>query len=402
MTSDDALDHDRLRAAGLDPAVAEDLVARARRAVEDAGLPGAQLAVAREGEVVLDVAFGDATPSDRIVIFSCSKAIVAAAIWRLLGDGRLELDAPVADVLDGFGANGKEAITAHHLLTHTGGFPHAPMGPQDWGDQASRRARMASWRTTFEPGTHFEYHPTAGHWVLGALLEELTGTDLPTALRDLVLDPLGLDDLRLGATASHPATARPVQIVGERPTAEAMEAALGMRLDLDELLGEVTDDAKVMISEQPALDVGIPGGGGVATASALALLYQAFLHNPSGLWDPAWLHEGTAVVHCDLPEPLLGHPSLRTLGLILAGDDGKANMRGFAGTGSPRAFGHNGAGGQIAWADPDSGLSFTFLTDGHDRDLLREWRRSPALSNRAAKLTDADADAATATDAGSS
>jgi CubicO group peptidase (beta-lactamase class C family) len=53
---------------------------------------------------------------------------------------------------------------------------------------------------------------------------------------------------------------------------------------------------------------------------------------------------------------------------------------------SPRAFGHNGAGGQVAWADPDSGLSFVFLTSGLDRHPLAHGRRGASLSNRAGVL----------------
>ena len=48
------------------------------------------------------------------------------------------------------------------------------------------------------------------------------------------------------------------------------------------------------------------------------------------------------------------------------------------------AFGHNGAGGQIAWADPVTGLSFCYLTNGLDRHLLRESRRTTALGSLAA------------------
>lgn len=382
-----ALDEDRLREAGLNSSKAKDLVARAAQAVDDANLPGAQLAVARDGEVVFEVSLGGAQPGERFVIFSATKAVVAAAMWRLFGDGALGPETRAADLLEGFGANGKHDVTVLHLLTHTGGFPQAPMGPADWGTREGRLARMASWRAQYEPGTRYEYHPTAGHWVLGALIEELTGRSLPYALRELVLDPLGLEDVRIGSVGDLPATARPVHNIGTRPTPAQMEEAFGIALDLEELIGEVTDEARVMVSEQPVLDIGIPGGGGVATAGALALLYQAMLRNPDTLWDPIWLFEGTAAVHCALPEPIMGHPSNRTLGLILAGDDGLGHLRGFGRTNSAAAFGHNGAGGQIAWADPATGLSFVFLTDGHDRDLLREWRRCAALSSRAAALS---------------
>ena len=51
---------------------------------------------------------------------------------------------------------------------------------------------------------------------------------------------------------------------------------------------------------------------------------------------------------------------------------------------SPRTFGHNGAGGQIAWADPESDLSFCYVTNGRDVNPIREGRRSIGISSRAA------------------
>lgn len=70
--------------------------------------------------------------------------------------------------------------------------------------------------------------------------------------------------------------------------------------------------------------------------------------------------------------------------MIVAGDDGRANYRGFGHTQSARTFGHNGAGGQLAWADPESGLSFCYLTNGYDLDELRQPRRGIGITSRAA------------------
>ena len=69
-----------------------------------------------------------------------------------------------------------------------------------------------------------------------------------------------------------------------------------------------------------------------------------------------------------------------------AGDDGRAAFRGFGHTTSPRAFGHGGAGGQIAWADPSTGISFAWLTDGLDAHLLRQWRRTAGIASRAGRV----------------
>ena len=66
------------------------------------------------------------------------------------------------------------------------------MGPAHWSDRATRQERMASWRLNWEPGTRYEYHPTAAHWVLAELIETVTGTDYRDAVHDLVTAPLGL------------------------------------------------------------------------------------------------------------------------------------------------------------------------------------------------------------------
>jgi len=69
---------------------------------------------------------------------------------------------------------------------------------------------------------------------------------------------------------------------------------------------------------------------------------------------------------------------------VVASDDGKTFMRGMGRTVSPRAFGHNGAGGQIAWIDPDTGISLAYLTNGLDQNVIRESRRTTAIASLAA------------------
>ncbi len=367
--------------------IGADLVARARREVDAGLLPSCQLALARDGEVILDVTLGDpglAGPVDdsRYVMFSCTKALTAGAMWLLLADGSLKLDSRVADLVPEFATNGKEVVTVEQLLTHTSGFPTAPLGPPDWASREKRLERFAGWRLNWEPGTRFEYHPTAAHWVMAELIERVTGTDYRDVINGRVLDPLGLHRLRVGVPPEDQAdAARPVP-VGERPTPEELQAALGIA-ELD--LGEVTDQTLVMLSQPENLAVGVPGGGGVGPARELALYYQALLHNPGGLWDPEWLADATGRIRCTLPDPMIGVASNRSLGLVIAGDDGNAVFRqNFGRTASPRTFGHAGAGGQIAWADPETGLSFVYFTNGLDANVIREGRRGVALSSRAA------------------
>src|SRR5581483_1534610 len=83
-------------------------------------------------------------------------------------------------------------------MTHTAGFPLAPLGPRDWGTKEGRLAAFARWRLNWEPGTKFEYHATSAHWVLAEIIERRTGVEWRRYVREELLDPMGLDDLYVG------------------------------------------------------------------------------------------------------------------------------------------------------------------------------------------------------------
>ncbi|MDQ1520680.1 MAG: hypothetical protein QOI55_1753 [Actinomycetota bacterium] len=369
-------------ALGFDPEALEGLEQRVRQEVDAGLLPSCQLALAREGQVAWVRTVGDATPTSRYVIFSATKALVAGAAWLLIGEGRLDPAERVAEVVPEFGASGKEAITVEQVMLHTSGFPRAPLGPPGWGDRARRLEALARWRCNWEPGTRYEYHPTSAHWVLAEIIERRSGEDYRAFIRRRIIDPLGLRDLRLGMLPGDPSVSNvaPLVSTGEPPTPDELEAVLGIRALP---VTEVTQEALLEFNDPDNLAVGVPGGGAVSTAADLALYYQALLHNASSLWDDAVLHDATSTVRNRLPD-YLGVPANRALGVVIAGDDGKAHLRGFGHRVSPRAFGHNGAGGQIAWADPETGVSFCYFTNGLDEHVLRQSRRTSGIASRAA------------------
>jgi CubicO group peptidase (beta-lactamase class C family) len=366
----------------LSDAALDALAARARRDVDDGLLPSSQWALALDGKVVAGETVGDAPAGDdsRYVIYSCTKAVVASAIWQLLAEGSLRLSDRVGDLVPEFATNGKEAITVEQVLLHTSGFPHAPMAPRRWSDRDARLEAFSQWRLNWEPGSRFEYHPTSAHWVLAELLERIDGEDFRAVVRRRVLQPLGLDALGLGVPAAEQAELARPTLVGEPPTAAEWEAVLGIP-GFD--VGEVTDEALVQLSRPEAVEAGVPGGGAISTANDLARFYQALLHNPGDLWDPAVLADAVGTVRNTFPDPQTGVPANRALSIVVAGDDGQAGMRGFGHTVSPQAFGHGGAGGQIAWADPATGVSFVWLTNGLDRHHIRQWRRTAGIGSKA-------------------
>ncbi|MDX6286544.1 MAG: hypothetical protein QOG53_2029 [Frankiales bacterium] len=356
----------------VDAAALDELLSRVQHEVETGRAPSCQLALARDGQLVADVTFGDAPAGARYSVMSVTKAYVAAGTWLLLGDGSLTPDTRVVEVIPEFGANGKEAVTLEHLLTHTAGFPNAPMRPGEGRTSAGRVARFASWRLDSEPGTTMAYHGTSAHWVVAEMIERVSGQDYRTFLNERVAVALGLERLRLGVPPEEGGDVVEISMVGDSG---------GGNLGID----EAVPDVLLLYNEPDVRAVGVPGSGAVSTAADVAMLYQALLRNEPPLWDPVVLADGTGNIRNRLVDPLRGVPANRTLGLAVAGDDGHAAVREFGLEAGPRTFGASGLGGQIAWADPDTGLSFCWLTNGLLADIVATYKRTTALSTRAAR-----------------
>lgn len=373
---------------GLVPERVEALRERARREVDEGHLPSAQVALAKDGEVVLFETYGDADDATRFPIFSATKGFVIAAFWQLIDEGKVKPSDKVADHLEGFGEGGKQDITVEQVMLHTSGFPFAMLGPPEWRTHEERVATYPSWGLTFEPGSAYTYHATSAHWVLCDIVTASTGIDHREFVRQRITEALGLDGFAFGIPADEQTGLAEVVHVGEPITPDELEALIGVReIPAPEGSLAAMPDFAAMLNQPEAREVGIPGGGAFSTAADVVTFYQALLRNEPRLWSDEVLADGTSRVRNRLTDPMMGVPANRALGMVVAGDDGLQHMRGFGKTESPRAFGHNGAGGQIVWADPETGVSFCYLTNGHDRHMLREGRRTVGISSRAGLVT---------------
>jgi len=378
---------------GIDSSKLEDLFTRAEKEVREGILPSAQIAVARNGKIAGMRTFGRVTHEGRearatnetlYCVFSSTKAITSAAAWMLIEEGKLDIEARVADLVPEFGTNGKESVVVEQLFTHTAGFPMAPFLPAEFKDRARRLEVFSRWRLNFEPGTRFVYHPSSSMYVIAELIERLSGMEYGEFVRERIAKPLELDDLWVGLPRSLHGRLADIEHVGDAMTEEDFRAA-GLPVPPET---EVTENALQSFNRPEVREAGIPGGGGTMTAAELALFYQALLRASAAddgtrLWREDTILAARQIRNADFCDPVFGKPANRGLGLMISGDETR-NYRGFGHTNSPDAFGHGGAGGQIGWADPATGISVGYCTNGHDRNPIRQARRGIGISSRAA------------------
>jgi len=381
---------------GLNPDKVQALFDRAEREIKEGVLPACQVAIARDGKIGAMQTFGravqggsekPATDATIFVTMSATKAITSAALWILIQEGKLRPEDKVVKYVPEYGTNGKDLTTIEHLLIHTSAIPVAPGGPRDWADRKRRLERFAQWRPDHTPGEKFAYHVHANFWPIGEIIERISGRDLRDFVRERIAQPLGLPDLRLGIPAALNGRVADLAWVGQ-PASDDDYKKLGVTPPRAGL-SSINEDAVLEFNEPAVRESGFPAGGCITTAADLALFYQALLNDGRSwdgkqIWQPEMLREARRIRSGDLKKPLLGVLANRALGIVIAGGDGKANLRGFGRTNSPEAFGHPGFGGQIGWADPATGISFGYVTNGFDRNDLREGRRSVALSSLAA------------------
>jgi CubicO group peptidase (beta-lactamase class C family) len=358
----------------VSPAAIDALVARARRDIDSGRLPAAQLAVAHEGELVVSEAFGDATTDSRFHTFSAIKPLVSLTVLELAAEGLLGLDDRVGAYLPTFAANGKAGITISHVLLHSGGFPHARLRVEAWIDRDARLATYETWESAGEPGAGYEYHPSSAHWVLADLITEVTGRHHVQVITERMLDPVGLPAMLAIETADQ-GDVKDLVSVGELADPDA-HVMFGV-----DPRSEVTNENLEAFNDPGIRASGHPGGGGIARAQDVAMWYQAVLHDPS-LLVPEVRDDALTTVR-QRGTGGLGVATCRTHAFVLAGDDGKANHRGHGAGASPLAFGHNGAKGQVAAADPDTGVSYCYMTNGIEHDDLVSGRRAIAIATRA-------------------
>lgn len=335
------------------------LTALIERHIADGRYPGCQIALARHGKLALFKSFGNAAtePAPRAaaddtlwLLYSNTKVVTAVALWALAERGLFSFSDKIADHVPEFARNAKGNITVLQVITHQAGYPNAVVGPDAWADHKRLREVVCDFPLEWSPGSKVHYHGQSAHWTLGVLIEALTGKDFRDVIRETVAEKLGL---------------------GKELFVGLPESEFGRAADMHEPLTSGGGSRPLADNNTVAWrKSGAPGAGGYATARAMAALYQMMLNGGElaarRIVSPRLLQYAIRNHTGDRVDEFMGMPMHRGLGPHVRGTT--ENVRGLGGFASPRAFGHGGVGTSYCWGDPDSGVSFAYITNNRIPD----------------------------------
>jgi CubicO group peptidase (beta-lactamase class C family) len=305
---------------------------------------------------IADATTGRPWESDAVVlVYSSTKGVTSVCANRLIERGALDPDATVASYWPEFGAGGKDAITVAQLLSHQAGLPLVEgdftLGEVLAWDPMVRA--LAAQEPIWPPGTAHGYHMRTFGWLVGELVRRIDGRTIGTFLREEIAAPLDLDFWIGLPDAIEPRVAR--LVMPKHDLGKFLKQLGG-----DLLLAKVFANPADLFGyndmwNTPALRAAeLPSSNGVGDARSLARLYASCIGDVDGVRTlvPATVAAATVEQACG-KDAVLMTDSCFGYGFMLGRSFGAANR--------PAAFGHAGAGGSLAFADPDARLGFGYV-----------------------------------------
>ena len=359
---------------------------------ESHGEVGAAVAVYLRGEPVVDLWGGWYAPDrerewDRntlVNVFSTTKGLTAFCAHRLVEQGLLDVDAPVAQYWPEFAAGGKEQLPVRLLLNHSAGLAsiREPIEFEDWYDWEKMTSLLAAQEPWWTPGEAHGYHAITYGWLVGEVIRRIDGRSLGTYFREEFAAPLGLD-AHIGTGPEFDARIAPL-LDPLPPEGDGVALQLPDTSELEEgsFLWSVLANPPGMTSlaaltaerDWRAAELGAVNGH--ATARELARLYAAVAHGGEidgvHVLAPETVEAGTELQHegRDYVTQQMGVDFSMKFALGWLLNDAETMPIGP----NARAFGHAGAGGSLGFADPEAGVGFGYTLNQMQNDGIDEPR----------------------------
>ena len=348
---------------------------------------GATVAVYLGGKPVVDLWGGHADgagarPWERdtlVNVYSTTKGMTAICAHRLIDQGKLDVDAPVARYWPEFAQAGKGDLPVRYLLSHQAGLPaiKAPLPPEAMFDWTAMTGALAAQEPWWEPGTRHGYHAITYGFLVGEVVRRITGKTLGAYFREEVAGPLSAD-FHIGLDAVH--DARTAQFLAPPPLPPGETDPI-QELIMNEPEGMI---AKTMTNPGFAFGVTdnsrewrgaeIPAANGHTNARAVARIYEALAQGGKldgvDILSQAAI-EAALVEQSNGWDAVLARPTRFGLGFMLTSESFPLGP-------GARTFGHTGAGGSLGFADPDAGIGFGYC--------MNQMRVEAGDDSRAARL----------------
>jgi CubicO group peptidase (beta-lactamase class C family) len=333
---------------------------------------GASLCMTVEGRTVVDLWAGSldregTQPWQRDTlanVYSTTKGITAIAAHRLVDEGLLDLDAPVARYWPEFAQNGKQHLPVRYLLSHQAGLPAIakrlePEMIYDWSEMTRLLAEQKPW---WEPGKAHGYHALTFGWLVGELVRRIRGRKIGDVVREEIARPLGVEfeigfgpalDARVAPLAQGPIHAPPDGGPG-------MDLMQQIQQNPDGMLARTFGNPPLLTLSPNSREwraAELAAANGHSNAHSLARIYGALANG--GAIDGVRLLSREAIERARTEQvngkdEVLPMPTRLGLGFFLPTDEEPVGP-------NPRAFGHGGAGGSYSMADPEHRLSFGYV-----------------------------------------
>jgi CubicO group peptidase (beta-lactamase class C family) len=330
---------------------------------------GAAVAITIDGKPVVDLWGGHADKArtlpwtrDTIVnVFSTTKGLTAICAHRLVDQGRLDLDAPVARYWPEFARAGKSEIPVRQLLNHRAGLPalRKKLSDDSCYDWSAMTTALAAEEPWWAPGTKHGYHALTMGWLVGEVIRRVTGKSVGHYFCAEIAAPLGLDcHIGLGAQDD----SRCGQMIQSPPPPPDQVNLFKYAQDNPDSI-----TAKAFFNPATAMKLGavngrawrgaeIPAANGHTNARALARLYGTLARG--GAIDGVRILEPAAIRRCATEESrgadeVLMVPTRFSTGFMLTQSHDQMGP-------NARSFGHPGAGGSLGFADPDAKVGFGY------------------------------------------
>ena len=264
--------------------------------------------VATNGKVIYKGGFGMANmewnipnaPDTRFRLGSITKQFTAMLTLQLVEQGKLKLDGKVSDYLPDYRKDVGSKVTIHHLLTHTSGIPSYTSQP-GFLETVSRNPykvdefvkKYASGDLEFEPGSKYTYN-NSGYFLLGAIIERITGKPYEQVLKQNIFDPLGMKSTGY----DHHDMIIPKRASGYRKTADGYTNAPYLDMSIPYAAGSLYSTVEDLYLWDQALYA-----DKLISAQSKALMYKPFLQD----YAYGWAVRNASFKQNDQPVQLIEH-----------------------------------------------------------------------------------------------